>query len=296
MSKLKAWASMLREEEDLAEITLSNYCWWARKLLEWLNNQSVPLHQITPIHMDGFMKHLATQGLNRVTIATAGKVLRRFLHYVYQQGWCRQNVAYAVLSPRLFREEHLPVGPAWQEVQRLIAATSSSAHRDVRNRAILLLLAVYALRSSEVRTLRLEDVDWARRILRVRRSKIARVHEYPLTRATGQALRRYLKEARPTGYGHDLFLTLRAPFRPLSESGMYALVRSLLDRLEIISPKRGPHALRHSCASFLLNSGLSLKQVGDHLGHRTPSVTQIYAKVDLAGLRAVAAFDLGGLL
>jgi site-specific recombinase XerD len=50
------------------------------------------------------------------------------------------------------------------------------------------------------------------------------------------------------------------------------------------------------CASYLLNGGLSLKAVGDHLGHRHLSATQIYAKVDLAGLRTIAAFDLGGLL
>jgi integrase len=59
------------------------------------------------------------------------------------------------------------------------------------------LLAVYGLRSGEVRNLRWVDLDWTRRILRVRRSKTDRVQEYPLTTATGQALRRYLKEARP---------------------------------------------------------------------------------------------------
>jgi site-specific recombinase XerD len=69
-----------------------------------------------------------------------------------------------------------------------------------------------------------------------------------------------------------------------------------MERLQIASPKHGPHALRHACASFLLNGGLSLKGVGDHLGHRHLSATQIYAKVDLAGLRTVATFDLGGLL
>jgi site-specific recombinase XerD len=54
--------------------------------------------------------------------------------------------------------------------------------------------------------------------------------------------------------------------------------------------------LRHACATYLLNQGFSLKKVGDHLGHQSLSATQIYAKVDLAGLRTVAAFDLGGLL
>ena len=139
-------------------------------------------------------------------------------------------------------------------------------------------------------------MDWTRRILRVRRSKSARVQEYPLTRAMRQAIRRYLKEARPQSLHGELFLTLHAPFRPLPRNAVYMLTRSLLDRLKIVSPKRGPHALRHACATYLLNSGLPLKAVGDHLGHRSLTATQVYAKVDLPGLRTVAAFDLGGLL
>jgi len=192
--------------------------------------------------------------------------------------------------------EDLPAGPAWSDVQRLIAATEGATGSDLRNRAMLLLLAVYGLRSGEVRNLRLEDLDWTRRILRVRRSKTDRVQEYLLTTATGQALRRYLKEARPDCAHPELFLTRHAPFRRLSQGALYRVTHSLLDRLEIASAKRGPHALCHACASYLLNSGWSLKGVGDHLGHQSLTATQVYAKVDLAGLRAVAAFDLGGLL
>jgi site-specific recombinase XerD len=66
--------------------------------------------------------------------------------------------------------------------------------------------------------------------------------------------------------------------------------------LNIASRKRGPHALRHACATFLLNTGSSLKAVGDHLGHQSSSATQVYAKVDLAGLREVARFDLGTVI
>jgi integrase len=181
-------------------------------------------------------------------------------------------------------------------VRRLIAASDGDTRLHLRNRAILLLLSVYGLRSGEVSGLRLEDLDWTRRILRVRRSKTARVQEHPLTTATGKAIQRYLKKARPECARKELFLTLHAPFRRLSAGALYHLTSSLLQRLDIASPKRGPHALRHASAKYLLNSGSSLKAVGDHLGHRSLGTTQIYAKVDLAGLRTVAAFDLGGLL
>lgn len=69
-----------------------------------------------------------------------------------------------------------------------------------------------------------------------------------------------------------------------------------LKRLGIEGHRYGPHALRHACAGRLLAQGLSLKEIGDHLGHRSVDSTRVYAKVDLQGLREVAAFDLGEVL
>ncbi len=191
------------------------------------------------VRVDQFLKDLSTQGMSRVSLATAAKALRRFARYGYQRGWCQRDWSSAILSPHLFRHETLPVGPAWSEVQRLLAATEGDTRREMRNRAILWLLAVYGLRSGEVRALRLTDVDWTRRILRVRRSKTARVQEYPLTATMAKTLSCYLENARPESRCREVFLTLRAPFRPLSGSGMYDLTRSLFDRLAIASPNGG---------------------------------------------------------
>jgi site-specific recombinase XerD len=294
-SQLSAWASFV-QAEGLSESTTHNYCWWIQSFFQWLKQQEVPLRQVTLAVVDGFMRHLSSKPLSRVSLATAAKILRRFAHYAYEQGWWPRDWAPAILSPRLFRQEDLPLGPAWTDVRRLVVANDGTTLLQLRNRAILLLLAVYGLRSGEIRGLRLEDIDWTRRILLVRRSKTARVQEHPLTPATGQAIQRYLRKARPQCARKELFLTCHAPFRRLSAGALYHLTSSLLQRLGVASPKRGPHALRHANATYLLNSGFSLKAVGDHLGHRNLSTTRVYAKVDLVGLRAVAAFDLGGLL
>jgi len=177
-----------------------------------------------------------------------------------------------------------------------LASTHTDQPGDIRNRALLWLFAVYGLRSGEVARLRLSDLDWPRQILRVRRSKSNRVDEYPLTQAASQVLWRYVREVRPAGAREELFLSLPAPFRPLSNGALYDLVQRRFRRLDIRSPQRGPHSLRHAGATYLLNRGLTLKQVGDHLGHRHWGSTQVYAKGDLAGLREVADFDLGGLV
>lgn len=190
----------------------------------------------------------------------------------------------------------MPAGPGWEDVQRLVASADGNRPADIRDRAILLLLAVYGLRSGEVRILRLEDIDWDNETLRVRRPQPGRTHLYPLSRTVGDALARYLREARPTSAGRELFLSLQEPARPLSAAGMWRVVGPRLRRLGIATRRCGPHALRHACAQRLLDRGFSLKQIGDCLGHRHPDSTAVYAKVGLSGLREVAAFDWEGLL
>jgi integrase/recombinase XerD len=89
---------------------------------------------------------------------------------------------------------------------------------------------------------------------------------------------------------------LKSPFRRLSPGALHHLVSSRLSALQIESLHRGPHSLRHACAGHLVAEKFSLKEVGDHLGHRSAFATRTYAKVDMCGLGEVANFDLGGLL
>ena len=107
---------------------------------------------------------------------------------------------------------------------------------------------------------------------------------------------RYLREVRPGSAHRGSFLTMNAPLRPLTCSAVWRVVAERLRPIAQGLRHYGPHALRHACATHLINEGLSLKEVGDHLGHRHPDSTRIYAKVDLTRLREVADFDLGELL
>jgi integrase len=114
-------------------------------------------------------------------------------------------------------------------------------------------------------------------------------------RSVGDAILRYLQEVRPRSPRRELFLSLKAPFHPVRLS-LWSIVGKRLRSLHLSLPHYGPHALRHACATRLLAAGLSLKEIGDQLGHTAPDSTRIYAKVDLVGLRQVADFDLGGVL
>ena len=291
---IESFASFLRCERGLSVVTIRNYSWYAERFLGWFAAQGNPLVEVSILDVDAFIRQHPSW--SRITSACCAKSLRAFFRHAERHGWCTRGIAAAIESPRIFKQEALPAGPTWDSVRELIASTDNECPRNIRDRAILMILSTYGFRSGEVAQLGLGDVDWERERIRVRRSKSHRQQEYPLIYSIGTAILRYLKEVRPRTSRAEVFLTLKAPFRPLSAGGMYHVVCSRMGKLGIKSIHRGPHSLRHACAGHLVEEGFSLKEIGDHLGHRSVSSTRTYAKVDLAGLREVANFDLGGLL
>jgi integrase/recombinase XerD len=205
------------------------------------------------------------------------------------------GLAAAIIAPRRYQHEGLPIGPSWDDVKRLLAAVAGDQPADIRDRALLMLLAVYGLRAGEVTALYLKDFDWEREMLCIPHGKSQRPRTYPLCRPVGDAVLRYLREVRPRSDRREVFLTLVAPFRPLTANSLGRAVYRRFRALGLTLPHYGAHMLRHACASHLLSQGLSLKEIGDHLGHSDPDVTRIYAKVDLAALRAVGDVPLEGL-
>ena len=269
--------------------------WQIRGFLDYLEQRGTALDALSPDDVDAYFRHMA-QRWGRVSLRTAAKILRAWFVYCQSRGWTCPGLADAILLPRIYRHEGLPLGPTWEEIGRMLSDTTAGADPgSLRDHAILLLLSVYGLRSGEVRRLGLDDIDWRRERLRVVRSKNGREESLPLDPSTGNAVARYLREGRPKSDSRIVFLTLRAPHRPLSTGGLYDVVVRHLSKESSPEKGRGPHALRHACARHLVASGHSFKEVGDHLGHRSPESTRLYAKVDLASLRRVAFEGLGGL-
>jgi site-specific recombinase XerD len=277
-----------------APVTCRNHRWQVDRFLSYLTHNHVDLGAVTPEHLDGYFQH-AAPGWSRVTLQSAGHSLRVWFRYCEAKGWVRPGLAAAILVPRVYRDEGIPIGPTWDAVARGIANADGDSPLQRRNAAILRLLSIYGLRSGEVRRLQLADVDFAAHRIQIIRSKSGHREILPLEPAVAHALTRYV-EARPTREHKTLFLTVRAPFRPLSSGALYGIVASRMPTTDRPRKGRGPHGLRHACARQLTAAGLSFKQVGDHLGHRSPDSTRIYAKVNLAALRLVAVEDLGGLL
>jgi site-specific recombinase XerD len=255
------------------------------------------LSDVTIDQIDAFLAGEAERGWRRTSLHSLGSSLRSFFRFAAQQGWCSGSLALDIDLPRRYELGDVPRAPSVDEIDQLLAITAMGDDTvTIRDHAILLLLIHYGLRRGEVERLMLDDVDWVAETLQVMRPKLRRPHRYPLSAPVGEAILRYLREARPRCEHRTVFITVNAPFRPLSGSSISAMVRKRLRKQGVKLEWSGAHCLRHACAGQLLDAGFTLKQIADHLGHRSMSSTRIYTKIDLRGLRQVAELDLGGLL
>ena len=128
----------------------------------------------------------------RVSVANTASALRGFLRFAASRGFCANGLAASICRPRLYQQESLPYAPDWSDVQRMLADADTDRPRDIRDRAILLLLAVYGMRSGEVVALRLDQIDWAARTLRLFRLKRRQPQVYPLVPHVAEGLARYI--------------------------------------------------------------------------------------------------------
>jgi site-specific recombinase XerD len=292
---LERFVVWMRDERGFSSSTVVQWRSKIRDFLQWFERTDRPFSALDPSDLDAYFVTEGASRWSRVSTSGIAAALRVFLRYMATCGECHARLAEGLRGPRLYAQESLPSGPAWTDVQRLLVHTGGDSPADVRDRAILMLLAVYGMRSGEVRSLCLDQIDWRARVVRVFRLKRRQPQVYPLLQSVAEAVARYIDSVRPRADHPEVFLGLLAPHRPLSAGAMSALVRNRFRALDIRALHRGPHALRHACAAQLVAEGLSMKEIGDHLGHRTTRATGIYAKIDLSGLREVADFDLGDL-
>ena len=142
--------------------------------------------------------------------------------------------------------------------------------------------------------LNLDDIDWTNATLTVTLKGTTR-STYPLTREIGEAICDYLLNGRPSSDERRIFLCSKAPFLGFrSSSGIYAIVRSHIQRAGIDAPTKGAHQFRHGLACEMLRQGASLEEIGNMLSHQHLDSTMIYVKVDISAMRTLALPWPGG--
>lgn len=173
-SEVAEFAEYMRQERGWSEATIRDRRARADDFLRRFCTRTGALAEVTIATIDRALNEKnARDGRPRcrATIRTHADALRAFFRFAEGRGWIRSGLAAAIVTPRVYRDAALPVGPSWEEQGRLLATTEGDRPADLRDRAILLTLSAYGLRVGEARGLQLDDIDWEAQTLRVRRPK-----------------------------------------------------------------------------------------------------------------------------
>jgi integrase/recombinase XerD len=233
---------------------------------------------------DFFVQYGKNHGIaTRRSMSTA---MRSFLKFAASQGWGGLELSGAVPSLQRYQLSNLPRSLNDRQLSMLLGSPWGSSRCARRDKAIVYLLATYGVRREQVSTLQFADIDWIERTIDFAAHKRGKKVHHTLTQTVAEFLADYLRDERPISDSNYIFLRQRRPYLRLSPNAITVLVRERMVRCGLSA--RGPHALRHSFATRLLQAGQSVKTIADLLGHRSLSAIGIYAKVDYARLIEVA--------
>ncbi|MEI6704439.1 MAG: site-specific integrase [Deltaproteobacteria bacterium] len=281
----------LCEERGLRETSVGHYRFYLQLFDTYLTRIGLrQLSDISPLILSSF---ITESGHDRNKSAMTGicVVLRIFLRYLYREHLIPKDISPTVESPQFYRLADIPRFITWDDVQRMLDTVERRTPLGRRDYAILLLLVVYGLRAREVALLTLDDIDWKRERLRIPERKAGHSTAYPLSRIVGEAILNYLQNGRPQTTDRHVFLRVMPPFAPLGWNAISGRTSHYLHRAGIPVARPGSHTLRHTCVQMLVDAGLDLKTIGEYVGHRSASSTEIYAKVAIETLREVAMGD-----
>jgi site-specific recombinase XerD len=284
----------LVQERKLSQGT-SAYCvrFAYRFLCERFKQGGVKLGCIRAADVTSFIQRHAHQhspGYAKLLVTS----LRSFFRHLHHRGVIATDLAACVPTVPSWSFSALPKLLPVGVVSRVLKNCDRQTPLGRRDYAILLLLARLGLRTCEVASLNLEDIDWDTGQIRVC-GKGGESASLPLPADVGEALATHLRSGRPCCTSRRVFIRNRAPFTEFaSPVAISCLARNALKKAGLDSTRRGAHLFRHTLATNLLRQGCSLDEIGELLRHRSPNTTAIYAKVDLDALRTLALPWPGG--
>ena len=290
--ELGAFRAWLQHHRGASEATIRGYVREVATLLPVLGDETSRYD--AALVRDVLLRRFAE--VSRQHAQRLATSMRMYLRFLASSDECSPGLVGAVPAALRWRLATLPRYLPADDIESVIASCDVATPLGMRDRAIVLLLARLALRAGDVADLRLGDIDWRRARLQVSGKSRRRVG-LPLPQDAGDALLDYIEHARPRVDEEKVFLRGPAPHRPLGGGGtITAVVGRALKRAGVDGANgRGAHLFRHSAATGLLRSGVSLEIITALLRHRSPDTTAIYAKVDLAMLQEVAQPWMGDI-
>ncbi len=266
----------LELEKGVSAHTLRAY---RKDLTDFIAHVNTEPKKIDMLDVRGFIAEQIRKGLNKTTVSRRLSSVRSFFKFLYREGHMKSNPAKLVSSPRL--PKLLPKFLSVDDAFSLVEKPEGIGFAPARDRAILELLYSSGLRVGELAGLNVEDIN-VREALVKARGKGKKERIVPIGSKALDAIKTYLVE-RILLKSKEKAVFLNRLGTRLTDRGVRRIVVKYA-RAIAINGSIGPHTLRHSFASHLLQGGADLRVIQELLGHASLSTTQKYTHLDVAHL------------
>jgi site-specific recombinase XerD len=277
MEKLVTHMTNLRRSAT----TIRDYRLYLSEFLQHLGNAGV--HHLCEIAEHHIISFILAHPTNKVNIVSALRVLFRF--------WKEEHILVKDFSKffetfRVRKTERLPSFYTTNEVIQVEQSISRSSRVGKRNYAMVLLASRLGLRASDIAKLQFGDIDWDDNNITIKMQKTRRINQLPLLAQVGNAIVDYLKNGRPASSLKSVFLSGRAPYVGATKGCVCAAINTIITNsgVDVNLKHHGPHSLRHSLASAMMQEGASLPAISEALGHKHTDTTMIYLKINTQSL------------
>jgi integrase/recombinase XerD len=211
--------------------------------------------------------------------------LRGFLTYLYHERTIiKRDLAPFVVSRREYAQAKPPNFLRPQEIRKLFAALTIDSASDIRTYAMVQLAYTMGLRPKEISQISLDHISFSTQQLKLTERKGKNAIELPMPEHTVHAIAAYVIAVRPQSEERRLFLTLHPAFRPMSPNGVGHHITKAMKKAGLSSTA---YWLRHTYAQNLLESGASIFEIKEMLGHDKIESTKLYLHVHIELMRKV---------
>jgi len=278
------------KSQKMCENTFKTYYTRLHRLFDFLNEQSVKsFSELTSVHLVQYTK-LVLCHYTKAEVCGELSVMRKITVYLYKNGFTQTDLSIGIMHISAYRiPRHLPSTFEQDEIDAMLATIDRRSPLGKRDYAILLIAVKLGLRSSDIRALKFDSIDWEQNLIRLTQIKTKEPLVLPLMPDVGWALIDYIKNGRPASNFPEIFVQQVAPHEPFQNLDN-VLVRAM--QKAKIKPNRiahhGLHALRHTLASTLLENETPIYVIQEILGHVNSHTTARYTSIDINQLKTCA--------
>ena len=279
------------DERHYAKATIISHNLILHKFIYYLDENNLSSsEEITSLHLIEFLSRY--EKAKPKYLATIISNLRSYLSFLYQNKFICQDMTIHLPKVRIMRNAFIPYSWKTEDVKKLLKAVDRGDSKGKRDYAILLLIVHLGLRVSDIRALKLSNLNWSRKKITLNMQKTKQPLELPLLDDIGWAIIDYLKNGRPETKSDRVFVRHRAPFDAVGENeSFHRELHRYMIKAGLVIPVGvhcGMHSLRSTLARNMLEAKTPLPVISGVLGHQNINTTSIYLKIDINGLRKCA--------